>query len=73
MLTKDVEAYFGSKPAIVKALGNRHKSAIYQWDETVPLKAALELQELTHGALRVDMSLYSKAGRTDVKKDPAVA
>jgi hypothetical protein len=62
MLTKDVTAYFGNKSAVARALGNRSKSAISQWKNIVPLKAALELQELTHGKLRVDMSRYENTG-----------
>lgn len=62
MLVKDAEEYFGSRLAIIKALGSRTRSAIYQWDEVVPLMAARELESLTNGALKVDYGLYGKSG-----------
>jgi hypothetical protein len=65
MLTKDAEAHFGGRPGILKALGNRSKSAIYQWGEIVPLMAAQELAEKSGGALRVDLSLYKSNGHAN--------
>lgn len=63
MLTKDAEAHFGGRAAIVKAMGDlRTKSAVYQWGEIVPLIAARELEVISGGALRVNYSLYSKSG-----------
>jgi hypothetical protein len=65
MLTKDAETHFGGRPGILKALGNRSKSAIYQWGDVVPLRAAMELAQLSHGVLSVDLSLYKKSGHTE--------
>lgn len=65
MLTKDAEAHFGGRPGILKALGNRSKSAIYQWGDTVPLLAAMELEQLSNGVLKVDLGLYKKSGHTE--------
>lgn len=61
MLKEDVLAHFKTKSAIVKALG-RHKSAIHQWGDVVPLMAALELEAITEGKLKVDISLYTHEG-----------
>lgn len=65
MLTKDAEAHFGGRAGIIRALGNRTKSAIYQWGDTVPLLAAMELEELSQGALKVDLAVYKKSGHTE--------
>lgn len=63
MLTKDAEAHFGGRAAIVSAMdGRRTKSAVYQWGEIVPLIAARELEIISGGALRVNYALYGKSG-----------
>lgn len=65
MLTKDAETHFGGRAGIVRTLGNRTKSAIYQWGEVVPLMAAYELAAKSQGALSVDMSLYKRNGHVN--------
>jgi hypothetical protein len=63
MLTKDAEAHFGGRPGIIRALGNRSKSAIYQWGDLVPILAAHELAALSKGKLKVNLALYKDAAR----------
>jgi hypothetical protein len=65
MLTKNAHAHFGPRRAdIAHALGDcRSASAVYQWDEVVPLAAARRLAVLSNGALTVDESLYDEMGR----------
>jgi hypothetical protein len=58
MLTKDAEAYFGTRANIVRALPKWTKSAIYQWKDVVPLRAALELEKRSEGTLKVDLDRY---------------
>jgi len=59
MLKAAVLSHFhGSPVAVARALGIT-RSAVHQWPETVPLKSALRLQSITHGALIVDMTAYS--------------
>lgn len=65
MLTKDAETHFGGRSGILRALNNRTKSAIYQWGDIVPLRAAMELEQLSAGALKVDLALYKKSGHTE--------
>ncbi|WP_430454943.1 Cro/CI family transcriptional regulator [Rheinheimera sp.] len=59
MKTSDVVAFYGSKTAVADAL-QVHKSAVSNWGELVPRGRAFELEKLTKGKLRVDLSLYSK-------------
>lgn len=63
MRTKAAVEFFGGKVGIRKALPEWTKGAIYLWGETVPLRAALQLQLKSGGQLPVDMSLYDQAGR----------
>ncbi len=65
MLTKKAEDHFGGRAGILRALGNRTKSAIYQWGDVVPLRAAMELEKLSKGKLKVDIGLYNKNGHAD--------
>lgn len=59
MKTSDVVAYYGSKTAVADAL-HVHKSAVSNWGAVVPRGRAFELEKLTKGRLKVDLSLYSK-------------
>lgn len=65
MLTKDAETHFGGRSGILRALNNRTKSAIYQWGDIVPLMAAMELEKLSEGAVKVDLTLYKKSGHSE--------
>lgn len=61
MYVKDAVRVFGSRAAIAEHLkGKRHRSAVYQWKELVPLGAAFVLADESKGALRVDMTLYMR-------------
>jgi hypothetical protein len=66
MLVKDAEAHFGGRSGIVKIMTpGWTKSAVYQWDDVVPLMAARRLEFLSGGALRVNYALYSKSGHIE--------
>jgi len=57
MKKNDAIMHFGNIPTLAKALGiDRH--AIYQWQEVVPEKRALQLDRLTGGKLRYQPSAY---------------
>jgi hypothetical protein len=52
--------HFGSRSELAKALGTSY-ARVANWSYRtgrVPLQAALRLQELTRGKLKVDLSLY---------------
>lgn len=58
MLKSEVIEHFdGSPVAVARALGIT-RSAVNQWPKIVPLKSALRLQDITRGALRVNMRVY---------------
>lgn len=54
--------FFGTKRAIAGALGIS-KQAISAWPEIIPKGAALELEKITNGALKCDLSVYKKRPR----------
>jgi transcriptional repressor of cell division inhibition gene dicB len=62
MLKTDVFDHFQTLTAVAKTLGIT-KSAVSQWPRVVPRGAAYELQAITSGQLRVDISLYGKRTR----------
>ncbi|ECJ2444979.1 Cro/Cl family transcriptional regulator [Salmonella enterica subsp. diarizonae] len=59
---------FGSKAAIARALGVS-QPAVTRWGETIPKGRALELEKLTDGALKCDLSLYKGRQRKN-KRSP---
>jgi len=64
MLVDTAVAFFGSKPAIARALsGKRSTSAVYQWGRVVPLGAAKRLAAISDGAIGIDETLYDENGR----------
>ncbi|EDS6429119.1 hypothetical protein XS46_004781 [Salmonella enterica subsp. enterica] len=61
----DVLHFYGSRGAVKEIstlLGVSH-SAVCQWGEIIPKGAALELEKLTGGALKCDLSLYKSRQR----------
>ncbi|OIN31680.1 hypothetical protein AO411_2029045 [Salmonella enterica subsp. enterica serovar Sarajane] len=54
--------FFGTKCAIAKAIGVS-KQAVSAWSEIIPKGAALELEKITNGALKCDLSVYKKRPR----------
>lgn len=61
MKTSDAVSYFGSKSKLAKAFSPPlSKGSITHWtnDGRVPRGRAFELQMITKGALKVDLSLY---------------
>ena len=60
MKTIDAITHFGSPTALARAL-NIKPPSIYCWGELVPKGRAYELQHITSGALRVDVTAYDQA------------
>lgn len=54
--------FFGSQRAAANALGISDQ-AVSGWAELIPKGAALELEKLTNGALKCDLSLYKNRRR----------
>ncbi len=57
MNKSSVVDFYGSQRAIANALGVSDQ-AISHWGDVIPKGAALELEKLTNGALKCDLSLY---------------
>ncbi|EEJ5470870.1 hypothetical protein AU693_003903 [Salmonella enterica subsp. diarizonae] len=57
MNKSEVTQYFGGVCKTAEALGIRH-SSVCQWREIIPKGAALELEKITNGALKCDLSVY---------------
>lgn len=51
MKTKDAIEHFGGVQKLADALAIQ-RSAVYQWDENVPPRRALEIEKLTRGKLK---------------------
>lgn len=65
MFKVDVIDFFGGRGAIsevARLIGVSH-GAVSQWPELIPKGAALELEKITNGALKCDLSLYRERPR----------
>jgi len=60
MRKADVHAHYGTLEKIAKAVGIS-KQGVWMWPDVVPEGHAYKLQFLTHGELKVNPALYSKA------------
>ncbi|MFP1742485.1 Cro/CI family transcriptional regulator [Lonsdalea quercina] len=65
MKKDDVVSYFGGVSKTAKALSLSHAS-VSGWSEVIPKGRAFEIQVLTKGALKVDLSLYEKNTTTGI-------
>lgn len=65
MKVVDAIRVFGSRAAVAQALGGtRHRSAVYQWKEMVPMLAAFTLTRAAPpGALPVNPADYEQMAR----------
>lgn len=65
MLKTNVIAFFGGRGAIshIAVLMGLTHGAVSQWPELIPKGAALELEKITSGALKCDLSLYRERPR----------
>lgn len=57
MEKSSVIQHFGSQQKVADALGIT-QSAVSAWPERVPLKSALQIERVTHGLFRADLSVY---------------
>ncbi|EFQ8337995.1 hypothetical protein HZV21_005093 [Salmonella enterica] len=62
-----VTQYFGGVCKTAEALGIRH-SSVCQWSEIIPKGAALELEKITNGALKCDLSVYKNRPRKNKRR-----
>ena len=63
MLKKDVLQFYGGSQTRVAEVLDVTRQWVNQWPDIVPRTAALELQYLTGGQLKMDRSLYGKRKR----------
>ncbi|MFL7759446.1 Cro/Cl family transcriptional regulator [Escherichia coli] len=59
MRKSDVINYFGGVCKTAEALGIKHPS-VSEWPEIIPEGRAYQLEKITNGKLKVDVSLYQK-------------
>ncbi|EMD2987277.1 Cro/CI family transcriptional regulator [Salmonella enterica] len=72
MLKSEVIAFFGGRGGMGKVavlLGISY-GAVNQWSEIIPKCAALELEKITNGALKCDLSVYKNRPRKN-KRSPS--
>ncbi|KAF1368747.1 Cro/CI family transcriptional regulator [Yokenella regensburgei] len=62
MEKSSVVVFYGSQRKVAKAIGISDQ-AVSAWPEIIPKGAALELEKLTDGALKCDLSLYKNRPR----------
>lgn len=65
-----VVEFFGSQRAIAHVLGISDQ-AVSNWPELIPKGAALELEKITNGALKCDLSLYRAHPRKNKRSQPS--
>lgn len=66
MKLSDAVSHYGSQQKLANALGIKQGS-ISSWDrDAIPFARALQLEKLTRGRLKVDMTLY-----VQVKRQPS--
>lgn len=61
-----VITHFGGTHKVAKVLGITG-SAVSQWEEIIPERAALKLERITNGALKYDPTLYSNSHAPEPK------
>jgi DNA-binding transcriptional regulator YdaS (Cro superfamily) len=60
MRLSDAVSHFGTQQKLAEALG-MSQGSISSWDrEKIPFARALQVEKLTKGRLRVDMTLYRR-------------
>ncbi|MFZ4219176.1 Cro/CI family transcriptional regulator [Enterobacter ludwigii] len=72
MKTIDAVSLFGSKAAVARALCIS-AVAVTRWRGLIPKGAALELEKITNGALKCDLSLYKSRPRKNKRTSPKEA
>lgn len=63
MRKSDVINFFGGVCKTAEALGIKHPS-VSEWPEIIPEGRAYQLENITRGKLKVDVSLYQKSNDT---------
>jgi hypothetical protein len=67
MNKKDVIKHFGSQSNTARAL-DISRQAVHKWGELIPLDEAIEVEALSGGKLKVDITRYRKRkGGKDAK------
>jgi DNA-binding transcriptional regulator YdaS (Cro superfamily) len=63
MRLQDALSHFGTQQKLAEAL-NIKQGSISSWDrERIPLARALQVERLTQGRVKVDMTIYVKSPR----------
>ncbi|HAT1683134.1 TPA: hypothetical protein I8Y21_003856 [Klebsiella oxytoca] len=67
MNTQEAVDFFGTKAAIGRAL-DISQVAVTRWGDIIPKGAALELEKITNGALKCDLSVYKNRPRRNKRR-----
>lgn len=59
MKKTDVLSHFGTQQKVADALGISQR-AVSGWDEVIPMGRALQIEKVTRGRLKADLSVYDK-------------
>ncbi|MDJ6367197.1 Cro/CI family transcriptional regulator [Salmonella enterica] len=59
--------FFGRQRLVARALGISDQ-AVSVWPELIPKGAALELEKITNGALKCDLSVYKNRPRRNKRR-----
>ncbi len=59
--------YYGTQRAVALSLGISYQ-AVSNWPEIIPKGAALELEKITNGALKCDLSVYKNRPRRNKRR-----
>lgn len=62
--------FYGSQREVAKAICISEQ-AVSQWSELIPKGAALELEKITKGALKCDLSVYKSRPRKNKRSSKA--
>ncbi|AHE72765.1 Cro/CI family transcriptional regulator [Enterobacter ludwigii] len=72
MTKSEVVNYYGGVCKVANALDINH-SSVSGWPDIIPKGAALELEKITNGALKCDLSLYKSRPRKNKRTSPKEA
>ncbi|EIP3426193.1 hypothetical protein LSE82_005056 [Salmonella enterica] len=67
MLKSSVLVFFGRQRLVAESLGISDQ-AVSAWPEIIPKCAALELEKITNGALKCDLSVYKNRPRKNKRR-----
>lgn len=62
MRKSEAVSYFGTQKKLADALGIQQGS-VSGWDDLIPMARAIQIERVTGGRLKADLSVYKGSGR----------